>query len=65
MMHLRDIEKSFGKDFLKILSYWEPLSDDEDGGKKDIYNKIYAFFKTDNEKERERLKKELLLGKQS
>ncbi|EKE11047.1 MAG: hypothetical protein ACD_15C00150G0002 [uncultured bacterium] len=60
MMHLRDVEKVFGKHSLRILGSWDSTDKGGDPDKVDRYRKIYKFFATDDEGEREKLRQELL-----
>jgi len=60
MMHLRDIEKAFGKDSLRILAYWDPTADVSGVSEKDIYEKIYEFFTTADEKKRNEIREVLI-----
>lgn len=61
MMHLRDIERTFGENSLRILGSWVPTDDDDNPDKVAGYKKIYKFFATDDAAEREKLRQELLL----
>lgn len=55
-MHLRDIERTFGKDSLHLLS----MFNFEDEVTMKNYNKILECFKTDDDKKREEIINELL-----
>ena len=59
MMHLRDVEKVFGKHSLRILGSWAPTDFDDDPDGAERYRKIYSFFATEDTAEREKLRQEL------
>ena len=61
MMHLRDVEKAFGKGSLRIIACWDSVKDNDDFSKKEVYKKIYTYFTTKDETERDNLRKELLV----
>lgn len=52
MMHLRDVEKVYGKDSLRILSYLESNVGENDVSGIEFKEKIYEFFETDDEERR-------------
>lgn len=58
MMHLRDIEKVFGKDALRIFSYINPRAKSQE--ELDIQKKAYEFFWTDNQERRNELHDEII-----
>lgn len=63
MMHLREVERTFGKGSLRMLAALES------GTKKDLeegedYRKILEYFKTDDEKEREKIADEILIERE-
>jgi len=65
MMYLRDVERVYGKDSLRILSYLNSSVEKDDS--KGIYfkEKIYEFFETDNEERRKELHDEIMRERQS
>ena len=62
MMHLRDVDKVFGKGALRVLAALKcgvnDLPDEE------IIRKVYRYFKTDDEKEREAIAGEILIPRE-
>jgi len=63
MMHLREVERTFGKGSLRMLAALES------GTKKDLeggedYRKILEYFQTDDEKEREQIAEDILVDRE-
>lgn len=62
MMHLRDVDKVFGKGALRVLAALKcGVNDLPDG---EITRKVYRYFKTDDEKEREEIAGEILIQRE-
>jgi len=60
-MHLRDIERAFGKDALKVLGSLNILETDKDfSAYKKNYNEVWAYFLTEDQEGRDRIAKEIL-----
>ena len=60
MMHLRDVEKVYGKSSLRILSYFEPNIEKNDNESISFKEKIYEFFETDDDNRRGELRNEII-----
>jgi len=58
MMHLRDVEKVFGKDALRIFSYVDPKAKSKK--EIEIQGKVYEFFLTDNQERKNQLHAEII-----
>ena len=56
MMHMRDVERTFGKGSLRILAAAYPESENRD----DIDEKIFEYFDAKTEEEKDELAKEIL-----
>ena len=58
MLHLKDVEKTFGKGALRVLAALG--SDTKDLPEKEINQKIFQYFTTDNKKEKDKIAAEIL-----
>lgn len=62
MMHLRDVEETFGKGSLRVLAALG--SGTKELPREEINQKILRYFQTEDEKERERIAKEVLVERE-
>lgn len=62
MMHLKDIDKVFGKGSLRVLAALD--SGTKNLPEEEIYEKILRYFRTDDEKEKDNLAKKVLIERE-
>lgn len=65
MMYLRDVEKVYGQDSLRIFSYLNSSVEKDDNKGIELKEKIYEFFETGNEERRKELHDEIIKERQS
>ena len=63
LMHLREVERTFGKGSLRILAALESGTRGEVGRGK-AYNRILEYFSIDNEEKREQIAEEILVDRE-
>jgi len=62
MLHLKDIEKTFGKGALRVLAALD--SSTKNLPEEEIDQKIFQYFATDNQKEKDRIAAEILIERE-
>lgn len=65
MMHLRDIERTFGKGSLRVISaLYSGTRDIKIGIDRENYDKMMDYVKTDDEEKRDRIAQEILIDRE-